>query len=257
MKKGILIVLSVLGLGVFLLSPPTLAQDLDADGVEDIDDNCPNHPNGIILGTCVRLIGGAYVGTGVLCTDISYCEYEQGEICDMDQGDDDENGIGDACECYADCNCDTKIDLADLVVTKYQFLRNDCPGCTSTMPTTSISTTTIPFYTAPVEKTGQIASYAAGDDGDLEKGVAWPNPRFIVNSDGTVKDMLTGLIWLRYANCFGTRFWLQALSNCNGLADGQCGLTDDSREGDWRLPNKRELLSLVHDGYSNPEIQQF
>ncbi|NIO68244.1 MAG: hypothetical protein GTN71_04110, partial [Anaerolineae bacterium] len=30
---------------------------------------------------------------------------------------------------------------------------------------------------APVPKTGQTASYATGDDGDLEKGVAWPTPR--------------------------------------------------------------------------------
>ena len=29
-------------------------------------------------------------------------------------------------------------------------------------------------YNAAVPKTGQTTSYAAGDDGDLEKGVAWP-----------------------------------------------------------------------------------
>ena len=59
-------------------------------------------------------------------------------------------------------------------------------------------------YPAPVHKTGQTTSYATGDDGDLEKGVAWPNPRFTDNSDGTVTDNLTGLIWLKNANCFGT-----------------------------------------------------
>ena len=52
----------------------------------------------------------------------------------------------------------------------------------------------------PVEKTGQTTSYATGDDGDLEKGLAWPNPRFTDNEDGTVTDNLTGLIWLKNAN---------------------------------------------------------
>jgi hypothetical protein len=31
---------------------------------------------------------------------------------------------------------------------------------------------------APVAKTGQTTSYATGDDGDYEKGVASPSPRF-------------------------------------------------------------------------------
>jgi hypothetical protein len=28
--------------------------------------------------------------------------------------------------CYADCNCDRKVDLADLVIMKGEFLRTDC-----------------------------------------------------------------------------------------------------------------------------------
>ena len=41
-------------------------------------------------------------------------------------------------------------------------------------------------YPAPVPKTGQTISYAAGDDGALQKGVTWPVPRFTDNGDGTV-----------------------------------------------------------------------
>ncbi len=44
--------------------------------------------------------------------------------------------------------------------------------------------------------TGQTTTYAAGDDGALRKGTAWPEVRFTVNGDGTVTDHLTGLIWL-------------------------------------------------------------
>ena len=90
--------------------------------------------------------------------------------------------------------------------------------------------------------------------GDLERGVAWPVPRFTDNDDGTVTDNLTGLIWLKNANCFGSRTWSQALSDCNGLTSGSCGLSDGSSAGDWRLPNIRELPSLVDYGGYNPAL---
>ena len=56
-------------------------------------------------------------------------------------------------------------------------------------------------FPGQVMKTGQTTSYATGDDGDLEAGVAWPIPRFKDNNDGTILDTLTGLIWLKNANC--------------------------------------------------------
>ena len=31
----------------------------------------------------------------------------------------------------------------------------------------------------------------------------------------------------------------------NGLNTGECGLTDGSNAGDWRLPNYKELISLI------------
>jgi uncharacterized protein DUF1566 len=91
-----------------------------------------------------------------------------------------------------------------------------------------------------------------GDDSELRKGVLWPNPRFTDNSNGTVKDNLTGLIWLRNANCFGGQTWAQALADANNLANGACSLTDGSTAGNWRLPNVRELLSLIDYNYHDP-----
>ena len=112
------------------------------------------------------------------------------------------------------------------------------------------------FYRfAWVEKTGQTETYVPGDDGDLQRGVAWPNPRFVDNWDGTVRDQLTTtLTWMKNANCFGYTMWDEALDVCNNLADGQCGLTDGSQPGDWRLPNRNELESLLHLGYFNPAL---
>lgn len=117
---------------------------------------------------------------------------------------------------------------------------------------------------APVPKTGQTTSYATGDDGQLKKGVTSPNPRFTDNGDGTVKDNLTGLLWLKNANCTifnkgdigfqNERSWNSALGAANSLRSGYCGLTDGSSPGDWRLPNIRELQSLIHYGFENPAV---
>ena len=107
---------------------------------------------------------------------------------------------------------------------------------------------------APVERTGQTESYATGDDGDLQRGAIWPNPRFTDNGNGTVTDNLTGLIWLKNANCFEGKDWDTALGDCNGLKDGDCALSDGSSAGDWRLPNAKELFSLIDLGQYSPAL---
>jgi len=113
--------------------------------------------------------------------------------------------------------------------------------------------------TAPVPKTGQTPTVPlnpapTGSDGDLQKGVAWPSPRFTDNGNGTVTDNLTGLVWLKNANAFGSRIWATALTDCATLNTGEAGLSDGSVEGAWRLPNRRELLSLIDDGRYSPAL---
>ncbi len=109
-----------------------------------------------------------------------------------------------------------------------------------------------------IPKTGQTRCYNAsgtevscagtGQDGEKQAGAAWPTPRFSDNGDGTLTDNLTGLVWLKNANCFGTQTWENALASVNALADGQCDLDDNSQAGEWRLPNINELESIVHGG---------
>ncbi|MFZ4857130.1 MAG: DUF1566 domain-containing protein [Desulfuromonadaceae bacterium] len=119
-------------------------------------------------------------------------------------------------------------------------------------------------------RTGQTTSYAAGDDGAQLKGVAAPLPRFADNGDGTVKDNLTGLIWLKDAGCFATvggvtkgitaatsaLTWANALTWSNALVGNNtvCGLNDSSTAGQWRLPSSNELDSLVDISKSNPAL---
>jgi len=106
---------------------------------------------------------------------------------------------------------------------------------------------------APVPKTGQKVSSAPRDDGELQKGVTWPVPRFTNHYNGTVTDNLTGLVWMKNANDnggdgFGSLSWEDACAACNALKHGEHGLADNSVAGDWRLPNLRELQSLVDYG---------
>ncbi|MCP4994377.1 MAG: DUF1566 domain-containing protein, partial [Gammaproteobacteria bacterium] len=97
--------------------------------------------------------------------------------------------------------------------------------------------------------------------GDLEKGVAWPNPRFTDNTDGTVTDNLTGLIWLKDAGCMGARQWSHLssatfgfISRLNGGEDFSCTDYIANTYSDWRLPNIRELFSLIRYGFLRPAL---
>jgi hypothetical protein len=114
-----------------------------------------------------------------------------------------------------------------------------------------------------VPVTGQTTIYETGDDGDLQKGVQWPAPRFTDNANGTVTDNFTGLIWPKLAKCpWQGRSWSEAMAVANSLYDGwtgddfggDCGLSDGSSAGDWRLPNVRELLSLIDFGKDRPAL---
>ncbi len=103
-------------------------------------------------------------------------------------------------------------------------------------------------------RSGQMQSFAIGDDFALQRGVAWPQGRFVDNLNGTVTDRLSGLVWLKNAGCFAASDWATALSAANALASGACGLSDASAAGQWRMPNANELESLVDISQANPAL---
>lgn len=86
-----------------------------------------------------------------------------------------------------------------------------------------------------------------------------PDSRFTVTGDGTVKDKQTGLIWMRCVLgqtldgtiCIGnaaTYTWQQALQ-----AADQYSFIGNS---DWRVPNVKELASIVEEACYEPAINQ-
>jgi hypothetical protein len=98
---------------------------------------------------------------------------------------------------------------------------------------------------APVWRTGQATSYSPGDDGDLQAGVAWPEPRFEITgtNNACVFDNLTGLMWVRQPGMGFSSSWQGALTYANDLI--LCGFDD------WRMPNRKELWSLAHYGVTD------
>ena len=103
-----------------------------------------------------------------------------------------------------------------------------------------------PINPTQVPKTGQTTSYAARDDGALQKGVTPPSPRFAIQANtNCVIDNVTGLMWARNANQWKVA-WGVAITNCNTLNYG--GYSD------WRLPNPKEFMSLMDYSANSPML---
>lgn len=110
--------------------------DIDGDGIENDSgeaiangmyggsflvelDNCSESPNGPYLGTCTK-------GTvGSTCIANEACGHDG--ICSMNQEDSSPpqgNGIGDACDCEGNFDCDTDCDGTDASTFKVDFGRS-------------------------------------------------------------------------------------------------------------------------------------
>ena len=100
-------------------------------------------------------------------------------------------------------------------------------------------------------KTGQTVEYQSGDDGAYEKGYPKSGARFVDNGDGTITDKATGLMWAKDGNGAGcnngaTIAWGAAITFANDLTF--------AGYSDWRLPNVKELQSIVDYSTYNPAI---
>lgn len=125
-----------------------------------------------------------------------------------------------------------------------------------------------------IPRTGQTACYdnsgsviscsGTKQDGETQFGTPWPSPRFVDNSDGTITDHLTGLMWLKDANCAdtinhnpdgvtnGNMSWLNSLSFASGVNATTINISScqsySASYNDWHVPNAKEMESLLNYG---------
>ncbi|GAB7023249.1 Lcl C-terminal domain-containing protein [Salidesulfovibrio brasiliensis] len=100
------------------------------------------------------------------------------------------------------------------------------------------------------DENGQPVDCAeSGQDAELRPGLPWPKPRFTRDGD-TVRDELTGLVWLGNPNFSDFPLnhdeALAALKSLNSDAPGDLN--------EWRLPNRRELFSLISFNERKPAL---
>jgi hypothetical protein len=129
-----------------------------------------------------------------------------------------------------DVNGDGRYDVTDAVyLLTWRFLGGPAP-----VPIGLPATGQTKCYGA----TGAVSDCASADypgqDGFHQAGCPMAG-RFRDNGDGTVSDLCTGLMWQKTMP--GQYVWQDALKYCENLS--LAGYTD------WRLPNIKELQSIV------------
>jgi hypothetical protein len=97
----------------------------------------------------------------------------------------------------------------------------------------------------------QVPCQGTGQDAEFRRGVPWPEPRF-ENRGEIVLDRLTGLVWSRDANMPEFPLSWQEASDRIKKMNGEksLGFTD------WRLPNRRELRSLMSHQTKKPALPE-
>jgi len=101
--------------------------------------------------------------------------------------------------------------------------------------------------------TGQTASYTGtfGEDHDYQPAAVQPSYTVLnpVGISSVTVDNRTGLMWVTNprtdAGFTGVQTWESALTSCTVTMNGGSGYANYT---DWRLPNVRELMSIVDYG---------
>lgn len=179
--------------------------------------------------------------------------------------------VGDLASCNADLStCNGDLTGCNGSLTGCQ---NDLSTCTANLATTTsdlascegdlAACQTLP--PARLLTTGQTTSFGAGSDGDVRAGIA---QGYVDNGDGTITDTSTGLMWEKKSDDGSIHdkdnvyTWSGASFGGTNMMDGTvvtflATLNDGggfAGHTDWRLPNRRELESLIDLGSYSPAV---
>lgn len=207
----------------------------------------------------ILVLASAFIGSSVTALLLS----EPHVTADGAQG----GGAEICAQLNGDVNADGGVDLSDAVtILGNLFLGNPTelvPLCGSapsaiTLPATGQTQcfdcegNSVPCRSClgqPRPCEGFVEPSLALQDSMQRTGCPNDTSRFTIalhpNAEDTVIDNCTGLEWQRFPSPLSPT-WCQALDMCNGLSYGE--------HDDWRLPNVRELQSLVDYGRHSPSI---
>jgi len=168
---------------------------------------------------------------------------------------------GELASCNADlttCNGDLATCTGDLATASADLAtcEDDLAACEALPP-------------ARLLKTGQTTAYGAGSDGAVQKGIA---QGYVDNGDGTITDTSTGLMWEKKSDDGSIHdkdnlyTWSGASYGTTNVLDGTAATTflaalnaggGFAGHTDWRLPNRKELESLVNLEIAHPAPSTF
>ncbi len=148
--------------------------------------------------------------------------------------------------------------LVGLALPTWATAAKPPPRCSSKFPASGQTFQ----YTADKTNDFPVGPVVVADDGTVQAGATLS---YQDNGNGTITDLNTGLMWEKKDATFGLhgQFLLRHWSG-NGIGNLTIWdwLDDVNAEGgtgfaghnDWRIPNVKELQSIVDYGVSNPSI---
>jgi hypothetical protein len=135
--------------------------------------------------------------------------------------------------------------LADCAEQVGTLLAGGAPGCRRLTAT---------GQTGCWDPTGvAIACAGSGQDGEVQAGAALA---YADNGDGTITDLATGLMWEKKGDDGGIHDRDQRWNWQGGFDQFVAQLNADGFAGydDWRVPNVKELQSIVNYGVASPSV---
>lgn len=99
------------------------------------------------------------------------------------------------------------------------------------------------------ERGSRMDCAGSGQDGEVQSGLAWPEPRFIVDGEIAL-DRLTGLYWPCNASLSELPLMWQESLDFVAQMNTAVALGYD----DWRLPTRRELMSVLCYQQTRPPL---